>query len=65
MSNNLDPDQVQRIVGPDLGPNCLPRLSADETGRQELRNYDTWSRACKTFFILMSAEHEIYHADKC
>ena len=28
MSNSLDPD------GPDLGINCLPRLSADETGRQ-------------------------------
>ena len=27
------PDQAQRIVGPDLGSNCLPRLSADNTGR--------------------------------
>ena len=26
----LDPDQDQRSVGPDLGPNCLQRLSADE-----------------------------------
>ena len=34
MSNSLDPDQTQRFVGPDLGPNCLPRLSADDTGRQ-------------------------------
>ena len=40
MSNSLDPDQAQRIVGPDLGPNCLPRLSADDTGRQRiLKNY--------------------------
>ena len=29
MSNRLDPDLAQQIVGPDLGPNCLPRLSAD------------------------------------
>ena len=34
MSNSLDPDQARRFVGPDLGPNCLPSLSADDTGRQ-------------------------------
>ena len=27
MSNGLDPDQGRHIVGPDLGPNCLQRLS--------------------------------------
>ena len=36
MSNSLDPDQARRFVGPDLGPNCLPRLSADVTGRQRV-----------------------------
>ena len=30
-SNSLDPDQARRSVWPDLGPNCLPRLSADDT----------------------------------
>ena len=30
MSNSLDPDQARRFVGPDLGPNCLPKLSADD-----------------------------------
>ena len=25
----LDPDQDQQNVGPDLGPNCLEKLSAD------------------------------------
>ena len=29
MSNCLDPDQDRHFVGPDLGPNCLQRLSAD------------------------------------
>ena len=24
----IDPDQARRFVGPDLGPNCLPRLSS-------------------------------------
>ena len=36
MSNSLDPDQARRIVGPDLGP-CLPRLSADDTCRQRVK----------------------------
>ena len=29
VSNSLDPDQVRLFVGPDLGPNCSQRLSAD------------------------------------
>ena len=29
VSNSLDPDQAQHFVGPDLGPNCLQRLLAD------------------------------------
>ena len=37
MSNSLDPNQARRIVGPDLGPNCLPRLSANDTGRQRVK----------------------------
>ena len=37
MSNSLDPDQARQLVGPDLGPNCLPRLSADDTGRQRVK----------------------------
>ena len=28
-ANNLHPDQAQHFVGPNLGPNCLQRLSAD------------------------------------
>ena len=33
MSNSLDPDQARNFVGTDLGPNCLQRLSADDTSR--------------------------------
>ena len=29
MQNSLDLDQARRSVGPDLGPNCLPRSAAD------------------------------------
>ena len=34
MSNRVDPDQARRFVGPDLGLNCLQRLTADDTSRQ-------------------------------
>ena len=30
VSNSLDPNQDRQNVGPDLGPNCLQRLSADD-----------------------------------
>ena len=34
VSNSSDPDLAQQHVGPDLGPNCLQRFSADVTSRQ-------------------------------
>ena len=34
--NSLDPAQDRRFVGPDLGPNCLHSLSADETEGKEI-----------------------------
>ena len=37
MSNSLDPDQSLHVVGPDLGPNCLQRLSVDHTSRQRVK----------------------------
>ena len=33
VSNSLDSDQDQCFVGPDLRPNCLQRLSADDKSR--------------------------------
>ena len=30
---------VKHFVGPDLGPNCLQRLSADHTSRQEFKYF--------------------------
>ena len=41
MSNRLDPNQARQIVGPDLGPNCLQRLSADNTGRERVNRHMT------------------------
>ena len=34
VSNGLDPDQDRRYVGPELGPNCLQKLSADDESRR-------------------------------
>ena len=36
VSDILDPDQARHIVGPNLGPNCLQRLSAEDTSRQSI-----------------------------
>ena len=32
VSNGLNQDQDRQNVDPDLGPNCLQRLSADDKG---------------------------------
>ena len=40
--NSLAPDQARQNVGPDLGPNCLQRLSADDTSRQNKGLNDKW-----------------------
>ena len=36
MSNSLDPDHDRLFVGPDLGPNCLQRLSAEVPAIKEI-----------------------------
>ena len=36
MSNSLDPDKAPHFVEPDLGPNCLQKLPADDTRRSKL-----------------------------
>ena len=36
VSNSLNPDQARHFVWPDLGPNCLQRLAADDTSRQRV-----------------------------
>ena len=36
VSNSLDPDQARHFVGPDLGPNCLQRLSVSRQQKSPL-----------------------------
>ena len=38
MSNNLEPDQAWQNARPDLVPNCLQRLSADDTSRYRVKD---------------------------
>ena len=52
MSNSLDLDQVRHFVGPDLGPNCLQRLSADDTRRQSV----LYSHSCMQHMYLVGLQ---------
>ena len=38
MSNILDPDQARHFVGPNLGPNCLQKLSANDPRRHIVKD---------------------------
>ena len=53
MSNSLDPYQARHFVGPDLGPICLQRLSADDPSRQRVENQNLMScfRLLLTHFL--------------
>ena len=45
MSKSLDPDKDRHCVGPDLGPNCLQSLSADNKSRVgKERVMQSWSK---------------------
>ena len=52
MSNSLDLDQACHFVGPDLGPNCLQRLSADDTCRQSVLH----SHSCMQHLYLVGLQ---------
>ena len=47
LSNSLDSDQVWIYVGSDLGPNCLQRLSADDTSGQRVFHNENTSAVRK------------------
>ena len=38
VSKSFDPDQARCLVGPDLGRNCLQKLSADDTSYIEVKH---------------------------
>ena len=56
MSNSLDPDQDRQNVGPDLHPNCLQTLSADD--KSQLARKDLMVGFLK---LLASLVKETFH----
>ena len=54
LSNSLDPDQVRHFVWPDLCPNCLQMLPADDTSRLRANSLmDSQAPAtCESWFPL-------------
>ena len=55
MSNSLDPDQARHFVVPDLGPNCLPRLSADDNSRQRVNSLSASENLCRLMIIFANS----------
>ena len=64
VSNSLDPDQDRHFVGPDLGPNCLQRLSADISGKElnKKQLVDTFGQ--KPWLKLISFGSNFFHLAK-
>ena len=60
MSNILDPDQVLSFVGPDLGPNCLQRWSADNNlvCRVKFEKMSIW-------LSLLNLSRKLFHGLNC
>ena len=54
VSNSLDPDQDRRSVGPDLGPNCLQKLSADNTSRQRVKSTNSTVLVVHSHTVMMN-----------
>ena len=65
MSNSLDPDQARLFVGPDLSPNCLQKLSADDTskqrvnlfGHQNILHNSDWARQAWRYIGIQTVWH--------
>ena len=54
VSNSLDPDQAGHFFRPDLGPNCLQRLSADDKSHQPAAKVLNTEQLLETTFWLKS-----------
>ena len=54
VSNSFDPDQARCVVVPDLRPNCLPRLSADDTRKQRVKTILFVNRALSDLSVFTS-----------
>ena len=50
MSNSLNPDQTQHFVRPNLGPNCLQRLSVEDMSHHK-REFKRVYRLLFMFYV--------------
>ena len=64
VSNSLDPDQARHFVGPDLGPNCLQRLSADKVGKEFNTKQLLDTFWLKPWLKLISFGYDFFHLAK-
>ena len=64
MSNSLDPDQAGHFVRPDLGPNCLQRLSADIAGKELKTKQLVYTSWLKPWLKLTSFGLNLFHLAK-
>ena len=64
MSDSLDADQDQCSVGPDLGPNCLQRLSADNTSRRRVKTIRMETVYHSGVFIIVKM-WRMHHENNC
>ena len=58
MSNGLSLDKDRHFVGPDLGTNCLQRLSEDNKSQQARKEFDTFF-SC--IYRLDTGENQIFN----
>ena len=55
----MDSDQARYFIGPDLGPKCLQRISADNTSKQRVNDRHGF-RKDELTCPLFSIQHKVY-----
>ena len=65
VSNRIDPDQARHFVGPDPGPNCLQKLSADNKSHHKWAELNTKQLVDTIFWLkLISFGSNFFHLAK-
>ena len=61
VSSSLDPDHARRFVRPDLGPNCLQRLSSNDTNNiTTIKQIRELPRKSELGINIKLKEHQIF-----
>ena len=64
MSNSLDPDQDCLSVGPDLGPNCLQRSSAEDKLPLARKEKELIELSCCLFDLILYVPSTIFQLNR-